>query len=202
MRRAASRPMAPAASYTSDCPMRIASRSTSTKPSIRRAHSRTSRPARCHRSRISSPWPSMRASSNTSARIRLRRRPGSVRGNRRNLQIPDLIGIFPDGAIARELPGARDVANGLGVPCRAIRVAAVELLVRASVVLEIGEVSVEVTAVEQCVADRVEHPRLMLRQEIGRDEIHGLPYFGIPRVVPARVVPPGALGHLLRVEAE
>src|SRR5271156_738645 len=110
-------------------------------------------------------------------------RAGSGRGDRRNLQIPDLFGIFPDGAIARELSGARDVANGLGIPHRAIRVAAVELLVGASIVLEVGKVSIEVTAVEQCVADWVEHTRLMLRQKIGSDEIHGLAYLGISRVM-------------------
>jgi len=59
----------PAAFCTSDCPTRMVSRLTSTKPSIRRAPSRISRPARSRRSRTSSHWPSMRASSSTSARV-------------------------------------------------------------------------------------------------------------------------------------
>jgi hypothetical protein len=88
------------------------------------------------------------------------------------------------------------------VPGRAIGVTDVEFVVRASVVREVGEVTVEVAVVQEGMADRIEHAGLVLSEEIGGDEIYGLPRLAIMRIVPPWVVPSRAVDDLLRRQPE
>src|SRR6516165_2980990 len=91
----------------------------------------------------------------------VRRRVGFQTGiNRRHLQIPDLVGVLADGAIAREPPGARDVADCLRVPARPIRITPIELAVRTSIVGKVREVAVVIPTLEQCMPDRIEYGAL------------------------------------------
>src|SRR5262249_5190292 len=67
---------------------------------------------------------------------------------------------------------------------------------------EVREVHVVVAAREQRVAQRCEDARLVAAEVVGEDQIQRRPDLGLVVVVPLRVVPAAASGHLVRGQTE
>src|SRR3974390_167362 len=151
-------------------------------------------------------WDSIRSASHRFAadfnRSVCRRFSFQTRINRRHLQIPDLVGIFADSAIAREPPGAGDVADCLRVPARPICITPIELAVRTSIVGKIREVAIVIPSLEQCMPNRIEYGFLALCEPLRDEQGEGIPSLNLVRVVPMRVIPGSTVGHLLRRQSK
>ena len=77
-----------------------------------------------------------------------------------------------------------------------------KLFVGLQIGLEVGEVHEMVAAGQQDAAQRLEHPRLVLAEMVGEDEVERPARFGLVVVVPVRVVPAPAALDLVGGEPE
>src|SRR5690349_11979950 len=117
-------------------------------------------------------------------------------------RIPDVGGILSDRSIAREFARTGDIHNRLPRPAVAVRVKRAQGLVRLQIRLQISQMHVVVTVLEQGVVQRRKNALLVLAEIVARYEVQGGPGLGLVLVVPIRIVPAAALIDLLRAQPE
>ena len=100
------------------------------------------------------------------------------------------------------LPERGHVQNGLARPRVRVRIQLAQPLVRFEVGLQVRQVHVVVPMRQQRVVQRREDAWLIAAEIIGEDQVQRGAGFRLVFVVPVRVVPAAAAGHLLRRQAE
>ena len=116
--------------------------------------------------------------------------------------VPDVGRVLGDGAVAGELARAGHIQDGLARPGVRVGIQLDQPLVRLQVGLQVRQVHVVVAVRQQRVAQRREDARLIAAEVVGEDQVQRRARLRLVLVVPVRVVPAAAVGHLLRRQAE
>src|SRR5438067_13080435 len=82
------------------------------------------------------------------------------------LEVPDLLRILADGAVAGEDAGASGVQHGLADPFVAIAVVAIDLLVNVDVAAQISEMQIALIVRHERIVDAAEEAGLAGRKDI------------------------------------
>src|SRR5271157_921892 len=127
---------------------------------------------------------------------------GFSSSHRTGFCVPDLAGVLGDRAIAGELPGAGDIQNRLPRPSVAVRVQFTEPLIRREIGFEVRQVHVVVSIRQQRIKQRGKEPRFVAAEIVGGDQVQCRAGLRLVVVMPVRVVPAAAVGHLIRGQAE
>src|SRR5262245_31813984 len=122
--------------------------------------------------------------------------------NRGYLQLPDVVRVFLDSAVAGELAGACHVDNRPARPGLAVGIQSSQLLVGAGIVGEIRQMTVMIAVRQERGANGRETDRLLQAEVIGSDQVDRGAGFLLVAIVPVRIVPAGAVSHLLGRQPE
>lgn len=101
-----------------------------------------------------------------------------MRSGRAGFGVPDVAGVFEDGAVAGEFAGAGDVEDGFADPVVGFLVELADAGVGLGIGGEVGEVHVEIAAVEERIAQGFEDAGLEGVEMIGEDQVEGVAGFG------------------------
>src|SRR5271166_3872224 len=122
--------------------------------------------------------------------------------HRTRLRSPDFSGVLGDRVVAGELPAAGHVQDGLARPGVAVAVQRGQPLVRLEIGPEVGQMQVVVSLRQQRVPQRSEDARLVAAEMIGEDHVQRGAGLRLVVVMPVRVVPIAAGGHLFGGQAK
>src|SRR5215831_20451491 len=121
---------------------------------------------------------------------------------RTRLHLPDVGGVLGDGAIAGELPGARQIQDGLARPGVSVGIQFYQPLVRLKIRREVCQMQVVIPMCQQRVTQRGENARFIAAEVVGEDQVQGCAGLGLVIIVPVWAVVAAAVGDLLRRQAE
>src|SRR4051812_8994002 len=94
-------------------------------------------------------------------------------GNRvHGLEVPDLLRVFADGAIAGEDARAGRVQHGFAYPGIVVAIVAINLLLRVDVAAEIGKVEVALVVAHERIVDAAEETGLAGREDVVGERVH------------------------------
>src|SRR5215813_1924177 len=132
----------------------------------------------------------------------LRFRPSGALLQRTWLCLPDVAGVFRNGAVTRKLAGMAHIEDRLTCPGLWLRVQGAHLCLGFDIGRQIGKVSVIVPMRQEHVQDRGKNPRLVRTEGVGGDHIEGTAGFRLMVIVPVGIVPAAAVLNLFCCQAE
>src|ERR1700730_667886 len=109
--------------------------------------------------------------------------------HRARLGVPDIGRVLGNRAVARELPGAGHVEDGLARPRFRVRIQRAQAAIGLEIGCEIGKIHVVVAARQQGVAQWRKDARLIAAEVVGEDQVQRRADLWLVIVVPPRVVP-------------
>src|SRR5262249_42202973 len=116
--------------------------------------------------------------------------------------LPDVAGVFRNGAVTRKLTGMAHIEDRFAFPGLGLRVQGAHLCLGFDIGRQIGKVSVVVSRRQEHVHDRGKNPGLVRAESIGGDHLEGATGFRLMVIVPMWVVPAAAVLHLFCRQAE
>src|SRR5215471_17209347 len=175
-----------------------ASRSSPCRPGIR------SRPesSECHPQEPSHGCSAADRTVRSASHHLLRCRPSGALLQRTWFYLPDVAGVFRNGAVTRKLAGMPYIEDRLARPRVGLRVQGAHLCLGIDIGRQISKVSVIVPMRQEHVQDRGKNPRLVRAESIGGDHLEGAAGLRLMVIVPLWVVPAAAVLHLFCRQAE
>src|ERR1700693_1873198 len=112
------------------------------------------------------------------------------------LHLPDVSRVFCDRPVTRELSRARYIQDGFLCPSILIGIQFTEVLMRLDVGRQVRQVHVVIPVRQQRVTQWSENTGFIAAEMIGKDQIQRSEGLRLVFIVPKRVVPGAAGGHL------
>src|SRR5262249_13369061 len=122
--------------------------------------------------------------------------------NRTGFGMPNFVGVFSDRAIARETVGASHVDDRFVRPTVRICVKPSNPPLNLQIRFEVGQVHIVVTVMQKSIPDRPKNSRFIATKMVVKNKIEGFAGLRLIPVVPERIVPAAAAGHLLGRQTE
>jgi len=97
--------------------------------------------------------------------------------------MPDIAGVFPDGAIAGKLAHARAIEDRHARPAGGISIDLPHLILAANIIRVIRLQHIRVTRIEEAAHDRLKHIRLLGSKVPVPDHVNHAPQLGIAVVI-------------------
>src|SRR5204863_2992574 len=86
-------------------------------------------------------------------------------------RVPDVAGVFGNGAVAGKAAGGGDVQDGFAGPGFLVCIEFTKTRMSIAVALEVGQMEIMITMVQEGIEDWSEHARLVVTEVVAGNEI-------------------------------